>query len=100
METRIFNTQAQLRSVGDGKSRRIGGYAAKYRITSNPIPSRDGGKFIEMLEHGAFNDALASRDLDCVCLQQHDPQKVLGRTKSGTLRLSSDEIGLKFECDL
>ena len=34
------------------------------------------------------------------CLLNHDPNIVLGRTKSGTLRLSSDQRGLRFECDL
>jgi HK97 family phage prohead protease len=98
METRIFNSQIQLRSAG--KEMRVGGYAAKYGVRSKPIVSKRGGQFQEVLKSGAFRSVLADRNLDCVCLINHDQNRVLGRTTSRTLRLNSDDQGLSFECDL
>lgn len=46
----------------------------------------------ESFDVHAFDGALSS---DVRCLTNHDPSKVLGRTKSGTLALSIDNYGLK-----
>ena len=46
----------------------------------------------ESFDAHAFDDALNS---DVRCLTNHDPSKVLGRTKAGTLLLSIDNYGLK-----
>ena len=98
METRIFNSRAQLRSLANGDMR-LGGYAAKYNLPSKPIASRNGGSFVERLSPGAFNNVLHSDSLDCVALVNHDMNKVLGRTPK-TLRLESDNVGLYFQVDL
>ena len=34
------------------------------------------------------------------CLFNHDPNNLLGRTKSGTLTLAQDDKGLQYDCDL
>jgi len=95
METRLFNSRAQLRSLANGDMR-LGGYAAKYNLPSKPIASRNGGSFVERLMPGAFNNVLHSDTLDCVALVNHDMNKVLGRTPK-TLRLESDNVGLYFQ---
>ena len=46
----------------------------------------------ESFDAHAFDSALMS---DVRCLTNHDPSKVLGRTKAGTLSLSIDNYGLK-----
>ena len=46
----------------------------------------------ESFDCHAFDGALNS---DVRCLTNHDPSKVLGRTKAGTLLLSIDNYGLK-----
>ena len=46
----------------------------------------------ESFDAHAFDGAL---NADVRCLTNHDPSKVLGRTKSGTLSLSIDNYGLK-----
>lgn len=45
----------------------------------------------ESIDHSAFDGAL---DADIRCLVNHDSRLVLGRTKSGTLTLRTDERGL------
>lgn len=96
METRTFNTRVELRNAS-GKDKKIGGYAARFSIASNPIPSRNG-KFQEVLRQSAFDIALGASDT--VCLVQHDDNKILGRVSAKTLRLKTDHLGLQFECDL
>lgn len=53
----------------------------------------------EALAPTAFDEVLA-RDEDVVALRDHDPSLLLGRTRSRTLRLSTDADGLVFEVDL
>lgn len=55
--------------------------------------------FGETILPGAFTASLAS-GRDILALADHDPARVLGRTKSGTLRLSEDTRGLAFAIDL
>ncbi len=58
-----------------------------------------GGAFIETIAPGAFSASLASA-ADILGLVDHDPSRVLGRTRSKTLRLAEDTRGLSFELDL
>lgn len=53
----------------------------------------------EQLTREAFDRAIERGD-DVKALVNHDPSKVLGSTKSKTLRLSTDDEGLRFEVDL
>jgi HK97 family phage prohead protease len=74
----------------DGDSPTITGYAAVFNS-----PSEDMG-FIEKVDPHAFDGTLNG---DVRALWNHDSNHVLGRTKSGTLRLSVDAKGLKYEID-
>lgn len=57
-----------------------------------------GFGFYELIMPGAFEDALAGRqERDVVALVNHDPSFLLGRTASGTLRLSDSPEGLLFD---
>ncbi|WP_414901290.1 HK97 family phage prohead protease [Sphingomonas flavalba] len=84
MERRAF---AEVRTAG----RRIEGYAAVFGSMANI------GSYHERIAPGAFRAALAG---DVLAMLDHDPGKVLGRTRSGTLRLSEDSRGLAFSLDL
>jgi HK97 family phage major capsid protein/HK97 family phage prohead protease len=90
-EVRFYHVSA-VRESGDGK--RITGYAAVFNQLSEDL-----GGFRELVLPGAFSRCLGSSP-DVRCLFNHDRNVVLGRTKAGTLRLSADANGLRFDCDL
>ncbi len=77
----------------DARGRTIVGYAAVYGAESEDL-----GGFTERIAPGAFAPVLGNADVRC--LLNHDPNSVLGRTRSGTLRLTDEQRGLRFECDL
>ena len=61
--------------------------------------SQDLGGFIEIIAPGAFDACLASSP-DILALYNHDMDALpLGRTTSGTLRVSVDNVGLSYEVD-
>src|SRR5687768_5826990 len=74
----------------------IGGYAAVF----NQETVIGGGMwgFREQIAPGAFDTAIENDDVRA--LFNHDPNYVLGRTVSGTLKLSADKKGLRYDVDL
>ncbi|MBG9840865.1 peptidase U35 [Bacillus tropicus] len=94
-ETRTFDiTGLQTREATENESNVISGYAAVFNS-----PTNISDWFTETIAPGAFSRAI-SENGDIRALFNHDWSNVLGRTKSGTLRLEEDERGLKFEVDL
>lgn len=83
----------EVRAQGDDKGRTLTGYAALFDVAS-----QDLGGFTEIIRAGAFTKTLAEADIRA--LKNHNPDYVLGRTKSGTLRLEEDEKGLRVEIDV
>ncbi|MDX0623486.1 HK97 family phage prohead protease [Sinorhizobium medicae] len=75
------------------EGRKLTGYAATFNQETRI------SDFREKIAPGAFAASLRSNP-DILALVDHDPSRVLARTKSGTLRLSEDERGLKFEIDI
>ncbi|MFU8849901.1 HK97 family phage prohead protease [Micromonospora sp. SL1-18] len=71
----------------------ISGYAAVWLK-----PSVDLGGFVEQIAPGAFTDSLRTSDVRG--LLNHDPNQILGRQGAGTLRLTEDATGLRYEIDL
>ncbi|WP_429998557.1 HK97 family phage prohead protease [Metabacillus fastidiosus] len=92
-ETRELATDSIEIREANG-TRMIHGYAVKWGMPSNKI----GGRFFEQFQKGAFTESLAKHDIRA--LWSHDTSKVLGRTKNNTLRLTEDDVGLRFELDL
>ena len=90
VECRYTESNTEIRTDGDKK--KIVGYAAKFNTKSSLIY----GMFEEIIKPGAFDGADMS---DVRAYFNHDRNKILGRTKSGTLRLSIDEVGLRYEID-
>ena len=75
------------------KGRKLEGYAATFNTEARIAD------FIEVIAPGAFSASLSKRR-DILALADHDPSKLLARTKSGTLRLAEDSKGLSFSLDL
>ena len=84
--------KVEVRASADGQS--IEGYASVFDSLS-----QDLGGFRELVKPGAFKRALAESP-DILCVVGHDPDKLLGRTMSGTCEVEEDERGLKFRCKM
>ena len=75
------------------RGRRLEGYAATFGTEARI------GSFTEVIRPGAFSSTLSGKG-DILALVDHDPGRVLARTRSGTLRLSEDSRGLAFDLDV
>lgn len=84
----------ELRAIAsEGGGQKIAGHAAKFDVLSEDL-----GGFRERIAPGAFAKSIQSADVRA--LWNHDANIVLGRNKSGTLRLSEDSAGLYYEVDV
>ena len=79
----------EIRAAG----RKLEGYAATFGAEARI------GSFVETIAAGAFAATLAD-GADKLALVDHDPGKLLARTRSGTLRLREDARGLAFDLDV
>lgn len=89
-ETRYNITPIEVRELDDGTSI-IEGYAAVFNSES-----LDLGGFRETVKRGAFKTSLAN-GADVRALVDHNPSAIIGRSKSGTLKLKEDKTGLRVE---
>lgn len=76
------------------EGRTVSGYAARFNVLSKPIPGWEGS-FREQILPGAFD----SRG-DVSLFWMHDFSQPVANTKSGTLVVTVDEIGLRYEATL
>lgn len=91
LERRHFTAdEFRVDEDADGAPQLVG-YAAVFDSLS-----ADLGGFRERIERGAFSDSLSG---DIRALWNHNADIVLGRTASGTMRLSEDARGLRVEID-
>lgn len=90
IERRGASLGVEVRSNGD--KRTLTGYAAVFNSDTTI-----GDYFVERIAPGAFSAAISG---DVLALVAHDYARVIGRTKSNTLRLSEDDRGLKVEIDV
>lgn len=90
MERRVFRGQVRAK---DGDQPGIDGVASVYN------QDYDTGYFTETILPGAFDDVMGT-DPDVRSLFNHDPNNLLGRTKSGTLRLADASDGLHYSVDM
>lgn len=81
----------ELRVEGEGDEAKFKGHAAVFNSRSVDL-----GGFVEEIEPGFFDSVLAQ---DVRGLFNHEPNFILGRTGSGTMRIAQDARGLTFEID-
>jgi uncharacterized protein len=86
LERRAF---LEVRALG----RRLHGVAAPFDVVAHI------NGFDERILPGAFAESLADGH-DILALVDHDQTKLLGRTKTGSLRLQEARQGLMFELDV
>ena len=91
IERRTANEGVELREEGDTLT--AIGYASVFDSLSQNL-----GGFVERVAPGAFRSTLNQADVRA--LFNHEPDHLLGRSGNGTLRLSEDERGLRYEVDL
>ena len=86
-------TGLRMEKRGDGEGHTITGHAAVFNSLSEEL--WPGVR--EKINAGAFSSVLGD---DVRLLFNHDSNHVLGRTKSGTLQLSQDAVGLRIKGDV
>lgn len=74
------------------------GYAAMFGKRSVVMWDWFEGSFVEEIEPGAFTKTI--QEADVRLLINHDPNLILARTRSSTLRLTEDDVGLKVDADM
>lgn len=91
----LDSIEFRVAKTGSAKlaARKLSGYAAVFNVYSSPELG-----FMEVIRPGAFTKTLKESDIRA--LWNHNSDMVLGRNKSGTLRLVEDEQGLAYEIDL
>lgn len=82
----------ELRAEVQGK--RLRGHASVFNQAAE-MPGH-----VEVIAPTAFKRALDDPKTDVRALWNHNPDHLLGRQSSGTLRLGTDSEGLEFELDL
>ena len=93
LETRACNqaVTAEERADGEKTIKSIVGYAAVFETLSENL-----GGFREKIAKGAFDPVLSD---DVRAVFNHDPSFILGRTAAGTLKISVDDTGLRYEVE-
>jgi HK97 family phage prohead protease len=91
-EVRYVPARELRATKNDDGTRTITGYAAVFGVLSV-----DFGGWQETIAPGAFTRSLMTNP-DVVCLRDHNSSILLGRTRSKTLSLEQDSVGLRFTC--
>ncbi len=94
VERRVHQGRVEIRTA-EGGGQKLDGYAAVFN--QETMIGSSQWSFREQIAPGAFSEAIEQDDVRA--LFNHDENYVLGRNKSGTLRLAEDDEGLRYEID-
>lgn len=97
VEARVWSDVEVRQSSNDGGVR-IVGYASTYDQPYPIFGGPEAGGFMETIASGAFDKSMREKD-DVRFLLNHDGIP-LARTKSGTMSLEADDIGLLVDAEL
>jgi uncharacterized protein len=81
-----------------GNDPHLVGYAMTWGVPYEVAGGPDAGGFVEIIERGAADKSLAERSDVRFCVDHEG--LILARTSAGTLRLSTDDIGLLSDASL
>jgi HK97 family phage prohead protease len=96
-EQRTFEVSGlEVRGLEDGQQPVITGYAVVFDSWSEVMTDNRGRPFRERFAPGAFDRALAAGP-DIRALWNHNDDYPLGRVRNGTLQVSQDGSGVRFE---
>lgn len=96
-ERRTVQERIRIRRNKDGEGAgTVTGIAAVFE--QETLIGTEQMGFREQIARGAFRDAVKTDDVRA--LFNHDPNVVLGRTSSGSLRLANTQDGLRYSIDL
>ena len=90
-----YNTGSPIEVRSGGKGRKIGGYAAVFERMSENL-----GGFREKINPSFFDLGRSQGFPGVICRFNHQDMYLLGTTRSGTLQLNVDGVGLDYEVDL
>ena len=93
LEVRAVHTSELRTAVSTDGTRTISG------LIPYNSQSVDLGGFVEVVAEGCFEEALKP-GADILCLRDHSSQLLLGRTKSGTMKLEDSPEGLRYTVNL
>lgn len=99
MERRTTHAAEIRIDTRDGQQTLTGYAAVFHREGDAGTEYRLGPDVVERIAPTAFNRALSEKH-DARALFNHDPNMLLGRAAAGTLRLSVDARGLRYEIDI
>jgi HK97 family phage prohead protease len=91
---REVRTIKELRAEGSADEMALVGFASRYNVESHDL-----GGFREVVAPSAFVRSL-KENADVKATFNHNPDKILGRSTSGTLTLTQNEKGLQWRCAL
>lgn len=91
-EKRFFTCKIETRVKKDGDRKIVVGHASVFNKMSEDL-----GGFREIIKPGAFDNVLKD---DVRVFFNHDANLILGRTKSGTAKISTDREGLVYQFEV
>jgi Escherichia/Staphylococcus phage prohead protease len=92
IERRVIVAEVRA-GAGDSGNKLIVGHGA---VFNQEAEIWDG--IYEVVRAGAFLNTIQTADVRA--LKNHNPNYILGRNRAGTLRLSEDDTGLRYEIDV
>ncbi len=90
----------RMRALKNEEGKRfIEGYASLFNVQSRML-HENGKTFREVIRDGAFDGVLAGKELNVIANIDHDMSRMLGRSTSGTLKLTVDAVGLRYSIEV